>query len=180
MSIVLEELRAKLDDWIEDRHPQLGWRDKGAVPEDGTRLFVINQNAVDRSLVDIVTTVDDIDGRECALNVEFSTDNGATWAKAYLTDTSSADYGTVRIDNEAEYQVSQVKTNAAGANTIRFQWDTQRSSNALREPGYDQVLIRTTQWNGETVRSPVISTRGFVREFPAVVVDETPLEFRFD
>ncbi|MBT8108913.1 MAG: sulfatase, partial [Gammaproteobacteria bacterium] len=32
MSTVLKDLRAKLDDWIEDPHPQLGWRDKGAVP----------------------------------------------------------------------------------------------------------------------------------------------------
>ena len=175
MSAVLEEMRAKLDQWIEDPHPQLGWRDKGAVPEEGTRLFVIKQNAVGRTLVDIVTTVDDVNGRECALNVEFSTDNGGTWAQAFLTGTSSADYGAVRIDNEAEYQVSRITTNAAGANTIRFQWDTQHAANALREARYDQVLIRITQWNGETVRSPVVSTRGFVREFPAVVEDKTPL-----
>lgn len=180
MSAVLEEMRAKLDQWIEDPHPQLGWRDKGAVPEEGTRLFVIKQNAVGRTLVDIVTTVDDVNGRECALNVEFSTDNGGTWAQAFLTGTSSADYGAVRIDNEAEYQVSRITTNAAGANTIRFQWDTQHAANALREARYDQVLIRITQWNGETVRSPVVSTRGFVREFPAVVEDRTPLQIHLE
>jgi flagellar hook assembly protein FlgD len=141
---------------------------------------VISQNAGDPVLVDIVTTVDDVNGRECSLKVEFSTDNGATWARAHLTDASSADYGTVRIDNEAEYQLSQITTNSAGANTIRFQWDTQISSDALLEPGYNQVLIRTTQWNGETLRPPVVSTRGFVREFPAVVVDKTPLTISLD
>jgi uncharacterized sulfatase len=180
MSRVLEELRAKLDAWIEDLHPQLGWRDKGAVPEAGTRLFVIEQNAVDPTLVDIVTTVDDIDGRACSLTVEFSIDNGASWTKAFLTDRSSADYGTVRIDNEAEYQISQIQTNAAGANTVRFQWNTQHPPNALLDAGYDQVRIRTTQWNGETRRSPVVSTRGFFRDFPAVVADDSPLELQFD
>jgi uncharacterized sulfatase len=180
MSQVLQELRAKLDGWIENPHPQLGWRDKGAVPEDGTRLFVISQNAVDPTLVDIATTVDDIDGRECSLRVEFSTDNGETWARAHLTGVASADYGMVRIDNEAEYQVAQITTNSAGANTIRIQWDTQHESNALREPSYDQVLIRTIQSNGETVRAPVVGTRGFVREFPAVVEDRTPLRINLD
>ena len=180
MSNVLDDLRAKLDTWIEDPHPQLGWRDKGAVPEEGTRLFVINQNAADPTLVDIVTTVDDIGGRDCALKVEFSTDNGATWAKAYLSGSSSADYGTVTIDNETEYQVSQIQTSAAGANTIRFQWDTQESPDGLSEAGYGQVLIRTTQWNGETLRPPVVSTRGFFREFPAVVVDKSPIQLSLD
>ena len=69
------------------------------------------------------------------------------------------------------------------ANTVRLQWNTQSSANgsgALTESSYDQVLLRTTQSNGEVEREPQISTHGFFRQFPAVVVDDSPLELRFD
>jgi hypothetical protein len=183
MQTVLDDLRGKLDAWIEDPHPNLGWRDKGAVPEDGTRLFVISQNAQDPGLVDIATTVDDIDGRACSLSVEYSTDDGATWHRAAISDTYSADYGEVEIANEADYQLSRLQTHVAGANTVRFQWDTQSSANGsgvLGESSYSQVLLRTTQTNGEVEREPQVSTRGFFRQFPGVIVDDSPLELRFD
>ena len=71
----------------------------------------------------------------------------------------------------------------AGANTVRLQWSTQSNANgsgALTESGYDQILLRTTQSNGEVEREPQVSTRGFFRQFPAVVVVDSPLELRFD
>ena len=183
MQAVLDDLRGKLDHWIEDPHPDLGWRDKGAVPEDGTRLFVIRQNGQDPRLVDIVTTVDDVDGRACSLRVEYSMDAGASWHRAAITDVYSADYGQVDIDNDSDFQLSGIETHTAGANTVRLQWDTESKANgsgALSGTHYDQVKLRVTQSNGEVEREPVISTRGFVRQFPAVVVDDSPLELRFD
>ena len=63
MQAVLENLRGKLERRIEDPHPDLGRRDKGAVSEIGARLFMIRQNGRDPSLVDMVTSVDNIDGR---------------------------------------------------------------------------------------------------------------------
>ena len=183
MQTVLDDLRGKLDSWIEDPHPDLGWRDKGAVPEDGTRLFVINQNDRDPGLVDIVTTVDDLDGRACSLRVEYSIDGGTRWYRAAISDAWSADYGEVEINNDSDFQLSGIETHQAGANTVRLQWNTQSTANgsgALDEPSYDQVLLRTTQSNGEVEREPQVSTHGFFRQFPAVVVDDSPLELRFD
>jgi len=183
MQTVLDDLRGKLDNWIESPHPDLGWRDKGAVPEDGTRLFVINQNALDPGLVDIVTTVDDLDGLACSLRVEYSLDGGASWHRAAMTDAYSAEYGEVAINNDSDFQLSGIETHQAGANTVRLQWNTQSSANGsgeLDESSYSQVLLRTTQSNGEVEREPQVSTHGFFRQFPAVVVDDSPLELRFD
>jgi hypothetical protein len=139
MQTVLDDLRGKLDNWIEDPHPDLGWRDKGAVPEDGTRLFVIRQNGRDPGLVDITTTVDDLNGRACSLRVEYSIDGGASWHRAAISDSYFADYGEVDIDNESDYQLSGIETKLAGANTVRLQWNTQSSANgsgALNELSY--------------------------------------------
>jgi hypothetical protein len=183
MQTVLDDLRGKLDNWIEDPHPDLGWRDKGAVPEDGTRLFVIRQNGRDPGLVDITTTVDDLNGRACSLRVEYSIDGGASWHRAAISDSYFADYGEVDIDNESDYQLSGIETKLAGANTVRLQWNTQSSANgsgALNELSYSQVMLRVTQSNGEVEREPQVSTRGFVRQFPAVVVDDSPLELHLD
>jgi hypothetical protein len=66
---------------------------------------------------------------------------------------------------------------------VRLQWNTQSSANgsgALNELSYSQVMLRVTQSNGEVEREPVVSTRGFVRQFPAVVVDDSLLKLRFD
>lgn len=183
MQAVLVDLRAKLDSWMEDPHPDLGWRDKGAVPEEGTRLFVIRQNDQDPRMVDIVTTVDDIEGRSCSLKVEYSIDGGTTWHRAAVSDVSTADYGAVEIDNDSNYQLSGIETHQAGANTVRLQWDTQDDANglgALTNSSYDQLFLRITQFNGETEREPWISTRGFYRQFPAVVADESPFELQFN
>jgi uncharacterized sulfatase len=183
MQDVLDDLRGKLDGWIEAPHPDLGWRDKGAVPEDGTRLFVISQNSQDPGMVDIVTTVDDLENRDCSLKVEYSLDAGATWYRAVVDDVSNADYGDVIVDNESDYQLSGIETRSAGANTVRIQWDTQSEDNgsgAMDDAAYDQVLLRITQSNGEVEREPWISTRGFYRQFPAVVVDESAFKLRFD
>jgi uncharacterized sulfatase len=168
MQTVLDDLRGKLDNWIEDPHPDLGWRDKGAVPEDGTRLFVIRQNGRDPGLVDITTTVDDLNGRACSLRVEYSIDGGASWHRAAISDSYFADYGEVDIDNESDYQLSGIETKLAGANTVRLQWNTQSSANgsgALNELSYSQVMLRVTQSNGEVEREPQVSTRGFFGSF---------------
>jgi len=183
MQNVLDDLRGKLDNWIEDPHPDLGWRDKGAVPEDGTRLFVIRQNDENPRLVDIVTTVDDLDGRACSLRIEYSIDGGSAWHRAAISEIYAADYGAVDIDNDSDYQLSGIETHSAGANTVRFQWNTQSSVNgsgALNESSYSQVLLRTTQSNGDAERETVVSTHGFFRQFPAVVADDSPLELHFD
>ena len=34
---------AELAESIETQHSQIGWRDKGAVPESGTRFFIVRQ-----------------------------------------------------------------------------------------------------------------------------------------
>jgi hypothetical protein len=144
---------------------------------------VINQNAVDPALVDIATTVDDLDGRDCSLRVEYSLDGGAKWHRAAISDVYSAEFGEVEIGNDSDFQLSGIETHQAGANTVRLQWDTQSSANgsgALDESSYSQVLLRTTQSNGEVEREPQVSTKGFYRKFPAVVVDDSPLELRFD
>jgi hypothetical protein len=145
-------------------------------------LFVIRQNDANPRLVDIVTTVDDLNGRDCSLRVEYSIDGGSTWHRAAISDVYTADYGKVDIDNDSDYQLSGIETHSAGANTVRLQWDTQSDANgsgALTSSTYDQVLLRTTQSNGEVERKPVVSTRGFVRQFPGMVVDDSPLELSF-
>ena len=144
---------------------------------------MISQNDENPELVDLVTTVDDANGLACSLKVEYSLDAGATWHRAALSETYAADYGAVNIDNDSDYQASRIETGSAGANTVRLQWDTQSSANgsgALDESSYSQVLLRTTQSNGEVEREPQVSTKGFYRKFPAVVVDDSPLELRFD
>jgi len=40
--------------------------------------------------------------------------------------------------------------------------------------------ISTLGGDGEVEREPQVSTRGFFRKFPAVVVDDSPLELRFN
>jgi len=144
---------------------------------------VIRQNSQNPGLVDIATTVDDLDGRDCSLKVEYSIDAGVNWHRATISDTYSANYGTVEIDNDSDFQLLGIETHSAGANTVRLQWDTQSNANgsgALGESSYSQVMLRTTQSNGEIEREPQISTHGFFREFPGVVVDDSPFELRFD
>ena len=40
--------------------------------------------------------------------------------------------------------------------------------------------VSTLGGDGEVEREPQVSTRGFFRKFPAVVVDDSPLELRFN
>ena len=66
---------------------------------------------------------------------------------------------------------------AAGANTIRFKWDTQDEENGdgpLASTLVEELRIRTTQFGGSQEREPHVSIRGFVREFPRVVENEGP------
>lgn len=89
----------------------------------------------------------------------------------------------MEIDNDSDFQLAGIETHSAGANTVRLQWNTQSEANgsgALVEASYSQVMLRTTQSNGEVEREPQVSTRGFFRKFPAVVVDDSPLELRFN
>jgi hypothetical protein len=75
---------------------------------------VINQNAVDPALVDIATTVDDLDGRDCSLRVEYSLDGGAKWHRAAISDVYSAEFGEVEIGNDSDFQLSGIETHQAG------------------------------------------------------------------
>ena len=175
-------MRDKLKDWMEVRHESLGWRDKGAIPEKADKLFLIKQDAENASLVNIITTAHDIDGKTVALKVEYSLDGGNTWFKAAISDNVQAEYDQVVVDNNKHFQVSGITTDNSGANTLRFQWDTQSKHNgyaALEHKVYDNVMFRTTQTNGEEVSKPVLSIRGFYRNFPAVLENNSPFSFDF-
>ena len=178
----LKSMRVKLKDWMEVRHESLGWRDKGAIPEKADKLFLIKQDAENASLVNIITTAHDIDGKTVALKVEYSLDGGNTWFKAAISDNVQAEYDQVVVDNNKPFQISGITTDNSGANTLRFQWDTQSKHNgyaALEHKVYDNVMFRTTQTNGEEVSKPVLSIRGFYRNFPAVLENNSPFSFDF-
>lgn len=173
----LGEMRGYLAEWIEYKNPVTGWRDKGAIPERATRTFIIEQESPASRFVKVVTTVDDLDGADVSLLVEFSLDNGANWTRAALADDVAANYDKPVVDNHGKYQITGITTRNAGANTIRFKWDTQSEDNGHGPVGsivVAELRIRTTQFNGKLEREPHVSIRGFRREFPAVVENTEP------
>jgi len=173
----LDEMRGYLAEWIEYKNPVTGWRDKGAIPETATRTFIVTQDDPASPSIDIVTTVDDFDGADISLRVEYSLDNGMSWAKAALASDVTANYDQPAIDNRGKYQITGITTRNAGANTIRFKWDTQSKENGLGPVGninVPELRIRTTQFNGTRERDPHVSIGGFVREFPHVVEKTEP------
>jgi len=176
----LDEMRRYLAEWIEYKNPVTGWRDKGAIPERATRTFIIKQDSPSSPFINIVTTVDDFDGADISLLVEYSLDNGATWAKAAVAENVSANYDQPMVDNRGKYQVTGITTRNAGANTIRLKWDTQSEENGFGPVGnidVPELRIRTTQFNGTLERDPHVSIGGFSREFPFVVERAEPFSF---
>jgi len=114
------------------------------------------------------------------LLVEYSLNNGTTWAKAAVTGDVTANYDQPMVDNGGKYQITGITTRNAGANTIRFKWDTQSQENGLGPVGsvaVPELRIRTTQFNGTLERDPHVSIAGFVREFPHVVEKAEPFSF---
>jgi len=179
---VLTKMRGQLQDWMEVKHPQLGWRDKGAVPEKANRLFLIKQDKVNPALVNIITTVDDLDGKQISLSVEYSLNGGESWFKAAIDSSVIAEYDRVIVNNANDYQISNITTNKVGANTIRFRWNTASKDNgsgALAPKAYDNIMFRTVQTNGKHVSEPVLSIHGFYRAFPAVKENNKPFSFDF-
>lgn len=179
---ILTMMRANLKEWMEVRHESLGWRDKGAVPEKATRLFLIEQENNNSQIINIITTADDPDSRLCSLKVEYSLDDGKKWFSAALSENLSAEYGHPVVDNKRDFQISDITTSNIGANTIRFQWDTQSEQNGsgpLERKLYENVRFRVTQTNGMEVRKPVLGTHGFYRDYPAVLEDNAPFIFDF-
>jgi uncharacterized sulfatase len=173
----LNEMRSYLAEWIEYKNPATGWRDKGAIPEKATRTFIIEQDSPSSPFVNIVTTVDDFGGADISLQVEYSLDNGTTWAKAALAGNVTANYGQPVIDNRGKYQITAITTRNAGANTIRFKWDTQSEENGNGPVGkiaVSELRIRTTQFNGSVERDPHVSIGGLKREFPLVIENAEP------
>ena len=182
MAGTLEQMRQYLREWIEYKHPDLGWRDKGAVPERGTRLFVIRQQQPGSPWIDITTVVDDTNGKPCRLRLEYSLDDGRHWHSSHLAEQVSADYGHPVVDNKAEFQISGVVTNRSGGNTIRFRWNAGHPDNgggALERKNYSHIRFRATQANAVETREPVVSTHGFYRDYPAVWVNSQPFSFDF-
>lgn len=178
----LLDMRRRLDEWMEIQHPQLGWRDKGAVPEPDTRLFIIRQQPEDPTLVHVVTTVDDPNGGDCSLRVEYSTDGGRHWHRASIGPRVVADYGTPTVHHGDVRQIANIETDRIGANTVRFVWDTQDSRNGsgpLDQDSYDRVKLRVTQYDTEGQVRSFASTQGFVREFPRVVPNNAPFRLVF-
>jgi len=173
----LNEMRRYLAEWIEYKNPVTGWRDKGAIPERATRTFIINRDSTSSPFINIVTTVDDFDGADISLLVEYSLDNGNTWTKAAVAGNVTANYDQPVVDNRGKYQVTAITTRNAGANTIRFKWNTQSEENGHGPVGnvaVPELRIRTTQFNGSLERDPHVSIGGFVREFPLVVENAEP------
>jgi len=176
----LNEMRRYLAEWIEYKNPVTGWRDKGAIPERATRTFIIKQDSPSSRFINIVTTVDDFDGADISLLVEYSLDNGKTWDKAALAGSVTANYDQPMVDNRGKYQITGITTRNAGANTIRFKWDTQSEENGhgpVRNVGVPELRIRTTQFNGTLEREPHVSVGGFVRKPPFVVEKSEPFSF---
>jgi len=173
----LNEMRRYLAEWIEYKNPVTGWRDKGAIPERATRTFIITQDSPSSRFINVVTTVDDFDGADISLLVEYSLDNGATWAKAALAGDVTANYDQPVVDSQGKYQITGITTRNAGANTIRFKWDTQSEENGHGPVGnvvVSELRIRTTQFNGSLERDHHVSIGGFMRKFPFVVENAEP------
>ena len=182
MEGTLRKMRRYLGEWMEYRHQEPGWRDKGAVPERGARLFVIRQRQPGSPWIDITTVVDDAAGSTCQLKLEYSTDNGRHWHNGHLAEQVSAEYGNPVVDNKADFQISGITTNRSGANNIRLRWNALHSGNGggtLEKKKYRQIRFRVIQASATENGAPVESTHGFYRDFPAVRVNSQPFSFDF-
>ena len=178
----LEDMRRRLDEWMENKHPQLGWRDQGAVPEPDARLFIVRQQARNPNLVNVVTTVNDPHGGTCLLEVEYSTDAGRSWRRASIKPEVVADYGRPAVNQGDVHRIANIETGRTGANTVRFTWDTldtRNGSGPLDQPSYDSVKLRVTQFNSAGEALSFESTRGFVREYPSVLPNNAPFRLAF-
>jgi len=98
-------------------------------------------------IIDTKVEVSDIDGDECVLKVEYSTDNAKTWPKATIMD-AQAEFGGLSVDNGGKYQITGIRYTSFG-NQINFKWDSKADlPSDLPSAVYDPVYLRVVVFDG--------------------------------
>ncbi|MFC1638138.1 Ig-like domain-containing protein [Patescibacteria group bacterium] len=102
--------------------------------------------------------VSDSDGDVSKIKVEYESDEDGSgdgpWTDATLVGAVTADFGTPVLDNNAEYQISNIQT-SSGSNTIQFYWKTKKDIPGSNSTQYIKITANDETLDGTAVTESV-------------------------
>ncbi len=130
-----------------------------------TSLIFAGQTSRDGSgIVTISNLVSDMDYDNCSLQLQYSTNNGATWTN-FVISNATADFGSPVISNNAIYNIGTTNPPGIYTNTISTYWHTTNSLDSILLQ--TNVLIRSLADDGKYNSATTYS-------LPFIIDNESP------